>query len=157
MVLQILAKRNNEWRRMAKKFSPSPDDVLQDMYLKLYDRFKDCPEKVQAMHPNQVAMYCYLTIRSIAIELHKQPKTVQITEAIEPDEYDTEADQQTEDKLEAIQAEINSWCWYDQKLFNIYTQNEGMTYRAIEKTIGISVSSAFGTIKNCKQKLKNAI
>jgi hypothetical protein len=120
MVLNILAERNNEWRRMAKKFSTSPDDVLQEMYLKLYERFQDCPEKVQAMHPNQVSMYVYLTIRSISIELSKQQNTIELPEVIAPEEYNTEADQQTEAQLKAIQDEINSWCWYDRKLFNLH-------------------------------------
>lgn len=157
MVLNILAERNTEWRRMAVKFSQSPDDVLQEMYLKLYDRFKDCPEKVQEMHPSQVSMYCYLTIRSISMELHKQSQHQELTEAIAPDDYSTEEDHKAEKKLKAVQDEINSWCWYDQKLFKIYTEGKGMTYRKIESEIGISVSSAFGTIKSCKQRLRKAL
>jgi len=115
MVLSYLALRHEEWVKMARKFSIQADDVLQDAYIKLHDRFKDDPNSLKVMHPNQVSMYVYLTIRSIAINESKQEsKTTELSEQIPQEE-----DECKEEIYKAIEKEINSFHWYDQKLLKL--------------------------------------
>ena len=58
--------------------------------------------------------------------------------------------------LNKINEEIDSWHWYDQKLFNEYVSS-GKSIRTLEKETKISRDSIFQTLKNCKAKIKNAM
>ena len=152
MVLSYLALRHDEWVKMARKFSIQADDVLQDAYIKLYDRFKDDPNSLKVMHPNQVSMYVYLTIRSIAINESKQDlKTTELSEDI-PEEYE----ESKEEIYRAIEKEIDSFHWYDQKLLKLYFE-KNMSMREIEREIEISLASVCYTIKTCKERIKEKV
>ena len=159
MILDLLAKRQDEWLRMAAKFGSNPKDSLQEAYIKMYDRFKDEPEKIEAMEAGQLAMYMYLTIRSVSADRFKgKIELVALEGAVESieDPYDLEEDRQIERDLDTIHNELNKWHWYDQKLLTIHTI-EGMSMREISRETGISLSSIFHTIKTCKQKLRNKL
>lgn len=156
MILEHLAKRNDEWRRMAHKFSTEPDDALQDAYIKLYERFKKDPQAIVDMHPNQLAMYVYLTLRSCSITNIKVEKVFASLpeDILEADDYDFDADNLAEIRLKQIKKEYSAWHWYDQKLFKLHVI-AGMSMREISRETGISLSSIFHTIKVCKERLRN--
>ena len=165
MILELLARRNDDWLRMAKKFSLEPENALQEAYIKMHYRFKDCPEKVEAMDDGQLAMYMYLTIRSAASNTYKLDRRyaeldeTQVTRESLPFDsapYDYEEDAETEKNLKAIKVLMNDWHWYDYKLFNLHIV-EGMSMREISRQTGISLSSIFHTIKTCKQNLKDKL
>lgn len=159
MILELLAKRQNEWLRMAAKFGSNPKDSLQEAYIKMYDRFKEEPEKVSEMDDGQLAMYMYLTIRSVSADRFKSKiDLVSLEGAIEylEDPYNLTEDRNTERRLDTIHNELQKWHWYDQKLLILHTI-DGMSMREISRQTGISLSSIFHTIKTCKEKLRNKI
>lgn len=155
MILERLAKRQDEWLRMAHKVSPQPFDALQDAYLKMYDRFKDKPKDLIDMQPQQEAMYMYLTLRSVSVsEIRREKKYTDLDNAPKAQQpYDLEEDKSFERRVCALEEKIEDWHWYDQKLFNLHIV-EGMSMRKISRETGISVSSIFKTIKSCKKRLR---
>jgi predicted DNA-binding protein YlxM (UPF0122 family) len=58
--------------------------------------------------------------------------------------------------LMKIQDEVDSWHWYDQKLFEVYKDTD-LSIRDIAKETTISSSSIFNTLKNCKAKIREAV
>jgi RNA polymerase sigma factor (sigma-70 family) len=158
MILEHLAKRNDEWRKMARRFSLEPDDALQDAYIKLYYRFKNEPETLIDMHPNQLSMYVYLTLRSCAYtNIRAESSYADLPEDIEDEPpYDPTQDNETEIRIQQATEEVNSWHWYDQKLFNLHTM-QGMSMREISRETMISLSSIFHTIKTCKERLRDKV
>jgi len=154
MILKHLAERNDEWLKMAHKFSAEPKDALQDAYLKMYYRFKDTPDTLLEMDRGQLALYMYLTIRSTAVTNIKDHKRYAdpIDQIEDTPDYDIEEDRLTERKLDALYNEMNTWYWYDKKLVTLHLI-EGMSMREISRETGISLSSIFHTIKTCKQRL----
>ena len=157
MILEHLAERNDEWLKMAHKFSAEPKDALQDAYLEMYDRFKNAPETLLEMDKGQLALYMYLTIRSAAMTNIKQHKRYAdpLDQIEESPDYDIEKDRLTERKLDALHNEMNNWYWYDKKLTALHLV-EGMSMREISRETGISLSSIFHTIKTCKKRLINS-
>lgn len=158
MILEKLAERQDEWLKMANKFSINPQDALQEAYLKIYHRFKDCPEDLLDKDDGQVAMYVYLTIRTTsAIDYHKENKYADLPDHLEEDEeYNLDLDRLTERRLDTIHNTINTWGWYDQKLFRLHFM-DGMSMREISRETNISLASIFHTLKTCKQNLKTEL
>lgn len=156
MILEHLAKRNDEWVKMARKFSEYPEDALQDAYLKIYERFKDKPEVFLEYEPQQQAMYMYLTLRSTSASNYKEGKKyADLPTFVEAEEeYDLSQDRQIERDLDLIYNEMNNWHWYDKKLALLHLE-QGMSMREISRETGISLSSIFHTIKICKKRLRN--
>lgn len=158
MILEALAKRNTEWLKMANKFSDTPEDALQDAYLKIYDRFKDCPQDLLSKDEGQVSMYMYLTLRSCASDnYHRDNKYADLPDHLEEDEeYNLELDRLTERQLDLIHNTINSWHWYDKKLFRLHFI-EGHSMRSLSRETNISLANIFYTIKTCKQRLRTKL
>jgi hypothetical protein len=58
--------------------------------------------------------------------------------------------------MKKVNSEINNWHWYDKMLFELY-KDTGKSMRDIESDTGISLSSIFCTLKNCKESLKENV
>jgi DNA-directed RNA polymerase specialized sigma24 family protein len=58
--------------------------------------------------------------------------------------------------LGKIEQEVDSWHWYDQKLFELYRDTD-LSIRDIAAETTISSSSIFNTLKNCKEKIRVAV
>ena len=72
-------------------------------------------------------------------------------------EYDYIEKQDAEMMLEArIQAEVSTWHWFDQRIFNIY-RNDKISMRELSKQTRIGTSTIFHTIKYCKERIKENI
>jgi hypothetical protein len=65
----------------------------------------------------------------------------------------TEAYLKIQDKIDK---EVNSWHWYDQKVWHIY-RDTGMSIRKLAKETTISPKSLFVTLKHCKNRIHNSL
>ena len=55
--------------------------------------------------------------------------------------------------MEKIEAETMNWHWYDRMLFDTYLK-DGRSMRKLSEETGISVTSVFTTLRNCKERIR---
>ena len=88
------------------------------------------------------------------MDLHrKKVDKIEITQEIE---YTLKEDNYQEDLAEFVkpyQDFINTWDWYDKKMYLIYITNN-VSMRKMAKESGIPLMNIFQTIQRCKLKLK---
>lgn len=72
------------------------------------------------------------------------------------EDFDIPDDSSEQFELKRVYSYIDRWEWYDKMLFTTYI-NSDLSIRQIAKETGISLTSVFYTIKNCKQALKKNI
>jgi DNA-directed RNA polymerase specialized sigma24 family protein len=176
-ILNILAKRHNEWIRMASSFKISDEDaneIVQEMYLRMHDYVKDV-NKIMYNDKEINTFYIYITLRNIFyskfLQFGKAVKNKKIylfSEFNRDDlhklyedhieDYNNLIDNYEKkiklDKLfDVIDDEIDSWYWYDKKMTKLYF-NTKMSMRDISKETKISLSSIFNTLTNAKEKIR---
>lgn len=159
--LDFFADRNTEWLKMANTVcNGDPNvykEVLQEAYLKLNNAFEDRIQDLKDMHPNQIGIYMWLTLKSCYIAYSKSlSQTVELPEnlEIEDEEYiETPDPEPLVKEIEAILSELH---WYDQKLFKL-KYYEGIPMRKIARETNISLSSIFHTLKTCRETIKQKI
>ena len=72
------------------------------------------------------------------------------------DDFDLEKELYWNEFRTKAEDEVNSWDWYDKKLFTLYRDNK-TSIRKLAKETGISFVSIFHTLKANKQKLKRLL
>ena len=173
-ILDILAKRHNEWLNMAKSFKLNNSDaneLVQEMYLRMYDYTKDV-KRIMYNETEINTFYIYITLRNLYYSkftnYNKNKKTVLFSDidtekfnyimnqiVYDVDEYNDNYKKKV--NLEAlynkIEDVIEEWYWYDKKLTKLYL-NTDMSMRDISKETKISLSSIFNTLTNAKEKIR---
>ena len=154
-----LSKNHKDWIKIVGTFGEEfyAEDIVQEMYLKMA-----VINHVERFYLNSKLNknFIWTVLRNMTFD-YKKSKTritkVNITEAYQlKDEYQPEileAKKQFELKM---LAEIKTWHWYDQLLFDLY-RTSGMSTRQIEGVTGISFKSVWKTIKICKVRLKENV
>ena len=173
-ILDILAKRHNEWLNMAKSFKLNNSDaneLVQEMYLRMYDYTKDV-KRIMYNETEINTFYIYITLRNLYYSkftnYNKNKKTVLFSD-IDTEKFNYIMNQIVYDvdkhndnykkkvNLEAlynkIEGVIEEWYWYDKKLTRLYL-NTNMSMRDISKETKISLSSIFNTLTNAKEKIR---
>lgn len=158
-VLQVLAKHHDEWVSMTTSMGANgfSEDIVQEAYLRIYKYGK--PEKILpkgkvnkafmfVVLRNTYTTYCRdrAKIKRVALT---ETKELQHTNNITWKEAQFKFDQMIEQAQE-------DWHWYDKMLFNHY-KDSGKSLREIEKETGISLTSLWNTVKNCKARLKETL
>lgn len=135
--MKEICKQHNRWINIVKQFGITDfaEDVVQEAYLK-------CLEKESI---NEA--YFYLTLRSLAMDLHRKQKQI-IKVSIDEVNIQTEIEQQNE-----ILDIVKDFHWFDKEVFFLYYDNK-MSMRKISEETGISLSTIFQTITKCKLKIK---
>jgi RNA polymerase sigma factor (sigma-70 family) len=135
--LKEICKQHNRWINIVKQFGITDfaEDVVQEAYLK-------CLEKESI---NEA--YFYLTLRSLAMDLHRKQKQI-IKVSIDEVNIQTEIEQQNE-----ILDIVKDFHWFDKEVFFLYYDNK-MSMRKIAEETGISLATIFQTITKCKLKIK---
>lgn len=155
-ILELLATRHEDWIRMANSFgldSEDSEDLVQDMYVKMYD-FSET-DKIRYGDNDVNTFYVYITMRNLFYDnKKKEVNKVDITEvksiAQEEDQYDKEA---LEHLLESMNECIEEMHWYNKKIFEIY-YGKGETIRELSQGSKISPNSIFNTLKNVREEIK---
>ena len=98
--------------------------------------------------------YFYYTLRSLTMNLHsKKIIKVEITKEIEHLLIESQKDETVLQIAKPYFDYIATWDYYDQMLFSVYL-NKGISMRKMSRESGISFTSIYNTIKNCKNKLQ---
>jgi len=158
--LAIVAKKHKEWINIVKSFGEKSyyEDIVQQMYITLYKYSSE--EKIikDGIVSNG---YIYFTLRSIYFQYYNSKKKVKKI-SIDNEEFfyeipdDTQMDEQIAfNKLcQLIDNEVESWEWYNKKLFKLY-RDSNLSIRGIAQETNISWVSIFNSLKNAKNKIKN--
>ena len=172
-VLDILAKKHNEWIKMAKSFKLNNNDaneLVQEMYLRMYDYTKDV-NRIMYNEKEINTFYIYITLRNLyysKCSSYKR-KNIKVFTDIDQEKYnyiinniaynEDEINKNYNKKvdLEALYDKIDEiiddWYWYDKKLTKLYLSTN-MSMRDISKETKISLSSIFNTLTNAKEKIR---
>jgi len=140
-----LVKRHRHWINIVRKFGELTyaEDIVQEAYIKILDKNKDINEA-----------YFYYTLRSLTADLSRvKIIKVEFTKEIEYliSEYETE--DLIIESTKFYFDYIATWDYYDQMLFSVYLK-KGISMRKMSRESGISFTSIYNSIKNCKNKLR---
>ena len=142
-MLEELAKRDKDWRKMAFhicKSHDTADDIVQDMYLK----FANYDKKVNDF-------YIYFAIKSIWLDKlkDKKTKTVELIDNfnIFEDTYDFELDEIKEITLK----KVKQLPFFERELLKVTTQE--MSQRELSRQTGINLLVIQKTVKKTKEQL----
>jgi RNA polymerase sigma factor (sigma-70 family) len=134
--LKEIFKQHKRWINIVKQLGIDDyaEDIVQEAYLK-------CLEKKSI---NEA--YFYLTLRSLAFDLHRKQKKI-IKVPIEEITISIEIDKENE-----VFEIVDRLHWLDKQVFYLYYDNK-LSMRKIAKETGISLSTIFNTISKCNDKI----
>jgi DNA-directed RNA polymerase specialized sigma24 family protein len=102
--------------------------------------------------------YMFFTLRSLYYQFYNKKKKVNKVSFDEQweifDDSNLEEHQAYNDICLLIDKELETWHWYDRKLFKLYRDSD-MSMRDIAKETDISLISIFHSIKNYKEILNS--
>ncbi len=156
--LTILAKYHKDWVRIVNSFGEYflADDIVQETYIKII-RLNHI-DKIVTDSVNKNIMW--LILRSVYVDHLRAKKmdNVSIDDNIKLsyNECNLEKHEAFNIIEQRIQEEVDKWHWYDIKLFNLYRESQ-LSMREIAEETDISLTSIFNTLKNCKERLQEAI
>lgn len=148
-----------------------PEDTVQEMYLRL-NKYVQEPERIMYEHGEVNTMYVYLTLKNIVRNEQAASKRDVVAWRCDCSggvakgvDYFTDIlceleweEEEYQDIVDLIHDEVKTWHWYDQKLFNIYYIHEPeKSIRKLSKDTRISTRSIFNTLKNGREKIRNAL
>ena len=144
---------------MAKKMGIGElsEDIVQEAYIKIIR----C-NYIDAIIKDDYSIntsYMWLVIRSVFGDTLRANK-IMFVGLDEAKECYEETDLEKHEALHRFHIKINdemeSWHWYDSMLFKVYKEGKS-SMRDIAKDTGISLTSIFNTIKNCKERLRENV
>jgi len=157
-VLTLLAEYHNKWlanvNALINDENIQAEDIVQDMYLKIHSsKYEVIKKAIVNNKPhigyiNKILYNMYLDMQkdeSIKTEL-KDNHTIENKEP-EINKFNIEK------KIDEI---VNSFYWFDRKLFNLY-RKEFHTIRSLSKATKISHVVVHNTISKCKKKIKRKL
>ena len=156
MILEILSKRHDEWIRMAMSFGSDRDtaqDLVQDMYLRMY-KYVENPERIMYNEDEVNTYFVFVVLRNLFISSQKSMSFEQLEEIdgeMEEPNYDYENAYNR--LLDELWEEVESWHWYDTKLFKLY-HNTDMTIKKISEETKISERSIWNTLDNGRKRIQ---
>jgi DNA-directed RNA polymerase specialized sigma24 family protein len=136
--------RHKHWVSMVKKFGEVnyAEDVVQEAYIKVMKLNKEINEA-----------YFYYTLRSLTMDLHSKRVIKEvITKKIEYSLFEDESNQLAEELAQPYLEFIETWDWYDKKLFMIWVNNK-ISIRKLSRETNIGFKSVYTTIKKCQKRL----
>ena len=156
MILEILSKRHDEWIRMAMSFGADRDsaqDLVQDMYLRMY-KYVENPERIMYNEDEVNTYFVFVVLRNLFISSQKSMSFDELEDIdgeIEEPNYDYENAYNR--LLDELWEEVESWHWYDTKLFKLY-HNTDMTIKRISEETKISERSIWNTLDNGRKRIQ---
>jgi len=156
VILEILSKRHDEWIRMAMSFGADRDsaqDLVQDMYLRMY-KYVENPERIMYNEDEVNTYFVFVVLRNLFISSQKSMSFDQLEDIdgeMEEPNYDYENAYNR--LLDELWEEVESWHWYDTKLFKLY-HNTDMTIKRISEETKISERSIWNTLDNGRKRIQ---
>ena len=156
-ILDKLSKYHIEWLKMVRSLGGDAysEDVVQDMYLKVYNNNNILNHKGQVNK-----YYVYLALKSVLLDYFRK-RSKQNNVNIDDHSYikesnDVEREEAYHKLTLKIDEQVNNWHWYDKDLFELY-RHSGLSIRKIADETTISWVSIFHTLKDCKGKIKEEL
>ena len=159
-VIDLLYKDQEVWVKMANSIITSKKidakDLIHDLYLLIYTKVDN--EKIELkriMIDNEInKAYIYTVLKNL---YHDQIKKLSVVDELETNklaiiENDNDI-QLMESRIDEI---VNTFYWFDKKLFNLY-RTKHKTIRSLSKATRISHVVVHRTIAKCKKKNKEKI
>lgn len=159
--IEELNKYKKDWVNIAASFVGEryAEDIVQESYIRLL-KYSD-KNKMIFENGTVNKSYMWKTIRSVSLNLINERKynifSLEKEKHSLHDEFDSNLvskEDALEKLLKMMNDEVDTWHWYDKKLYLLY-KDSGMSFRTIASETGISWISIYNTIKNCKQRLKD--
>ena len=164
-LLEKLAEKYDDWIHMAKSFNISEDsarELVQEMFIRVFDYVKD-PDKLMYNETEVNTFYVYVTLRNLLYSnIHKGDKRIVlvddiIDEMIDEHDIPNYGEKSRKEHLEkvfgSVESLIDTWYWYDKKMFELYYRTD-MSMRDISDKTKITLSSIFNTLKNAKEQVR---
>ena len=155
--LKILSKYHDEWLNIVRLFGDSEfaQDIVQDVYLKVHSNYRE--RIIQNGEPNRALMWVLL--RNTAFRANKtEPNdlSLELFYSLPAEQFELGKHESIDLIYDKVEAEIKTWEWYDQMLFDLYKRT-GKSIRDLSKETKISTKSIFQTLKHCKERLKENV
>ena len=158
-----MAKFHQNYLEIAKNLlynnnSNTVDDIVQQMYLKIYDQIDDGRLEIQQLIINDKPHFGIIKrtidqiIKQTANNENKLKRDENKTLLNIPDENEFKIDE-FNDRVEEI---INGMYWFDRKLFTLYIKKFN-SIRKLAKETKLGHVTVYNTIKRCKIKIKKKL
>ncbi len=139
------------------------EDIVQEFYIKLMKYGKE--EKVlKDGEPNMGYLYTILKNLFLNYQQEKQKvRKIDIDDNPIAVEYDYYQPNDSEKLEAAIIKEMNTWQYFDNGVFRVYTgiqdkhREDAISMRAIAEGSKISTKTIFYTLKRCKAKIREKL
>lgn len=148
-MLEQLAQRNDEWLKLAFKICKNKEyskDLVQDMYLKIYNSGKELNEINEC--------YIYFIMRNQFLnEIEKEKKFVDIEIDILNElsnDYDYNLDIKESIIIDTLNQEYKKLTWYEKQIIDL-TSKYGQ--RGLSRETGIHHQTIHNILKKIKKKL----
>lgn len=134
------------------------NEIVQSMYVRLV-KYIDDPDRIMYNEKELNSFYVYVTLRNLYLsKVHKWKVDADVNErtvSADNNIHLYEEEDMYENLVGGIEEMVNSWYWYDKKMWEIHFKKQ-LSMRAISSVTRISLSSIFGTLKNGKNKVRAA-
>tara|TARA_R100001480_G_scaffold50277_1_gene63514 strand:- start:1120 stop:1623 length:504 start_codon:yes stop_codon:yes gene_type:complete len=158
-ILSRLYRKHTSWVLMAERMMPlyysmTAEDVVQEVYLKIYQELGSKKLKSTTIiidgQPNYAIVY--LRIRNIIADMMRSEKSsTPLTTDIEDKEVESAAE-----FYEKIDGVVENFQWFHKKLFKLYSK-EFRSIRKLSNATKISYKTVFKTVKECKEEIRKQI
>ena len=141
---------------MAMSFGADRDsakDLVQDMYLRMY-KYVENPERIMYNEDEVNTYFVFVVLRNLFISSQKSMSFEMLEEIdgeMEEPNYDSENAYNR--LLDELWDEVESWHWYDTKLYKLY-HNTDMTIKKISEETKISERSIWNTLDNGRKRIQ---
>lgn len=156
-VLKILYRNHPAWLIMAERMLPkyrisTEEDVVQDMYIKIYEKLGKKKLKFTDIIIEGKPHYgiVYTILHDIVVNIHRtEPKTMPIINDIEEKESDNLFYQSIDDV-------VNEFQWFHKKMFKLYSR-KFQSIRKLSEATKISYKVVWKTVKECKDEIRKKV
>lgn len=156
-VIHKIYMKHPTWVLMAERMTPlfyslTAEDVVQEVYLKIFEELKKNKLKISTIIVDDKVKYSivYLRMRNIVVDMMRSEKqTLPINIQIEDKQVESEAE-----FYEKIDNVINGFDWFHKKLFTLYTKKY-QSIRDLSKDTKISYMTVWRHVEKCKNEIRN--
>ena len=162
--IEKVASHHSEYVATIKGFGEEflAEDIVQESYIKIMKYSKE--NQLIDSDGNVRKAYMYFVLRNMFIDFQKAKKKqkkvdVSVLEYLGENIDLVEEREQAEalNKIyDKVDTTLHSLHWYDEMLYKLY-RDSGKSMRTLSKETGISTSSIFNTLKECKRAIREEV
>jgi DNA-directed RNA polymerase specialized sigma24 family protein len=156
-IIDKLYRKHTVWVLMVENRLPiyapiTAEDIVQDMYLKIYQKLKEKKIKKTLIIKGEQVQYNYIYVTLINLT-NDVFRTEQETLPLKEELINKEQEEQTE-FFEKIDSIIDNFYWYYEKLFKLYTIKFKGNMSKLSKETKISYKTIWKDINQIKKLIK---